>query len=304
MDILDQALLLDTASQRLSRAQAAMAEDKSHHRSLFDRLHDAVAQTDAEEEFEQAQAHLQEVEDRLLKTAPHWIESTINQEIAASQSPEGRALEALRPLVLRTHQRAASSKNLARLAAIAVAELEDAIAQCSRASSTELTGAFSSLPMSRDFSDHESKEATHSINKARSALARLGEEMDTITAAGVEEAEQQWWLRVINIQVPKFAGAAISVLDRAQEQCKEALGQARELQRQLTLVSQRQSAEWERSLAEYQKQEAPFRAAAMARVPATLAQWLQKKDVMPGEWDGLAPRSWLIDLGALDRARA
>lgn len=294
---------LETARARFERAHRSYLEEKSPERSLIAKLHDAVVHTPVEEEFEAARAHLAQVEERLQRLLPRWLEDTINQEIAASHDPYSRQLLSMRPAILAYLRRSQAADRLADLAATACAELEDAADQCGRASSSELRSALSTLAISKEYADNETKEASHAISKAISALKKLSSEMEAIRASGVDESDRQWWSTALDVHVPEFSGSAIAALDRAQQACLQTLSSARDLHGALVKIKQDQEDQWSRELSRYQATERPIRMAALQRLPETLRRWLSEHAPSLDTWDGNpTPNRWL-DLGALERAR-
>lgn len=303
MDFIELDQTLQGARDRFDRAQKAYLEEKEPDRSLLAKLHDAVVHTPTEEEFDQARDGLAKIEERLTRLLPRWLEDTINQEITASHDPYARQMLAMRPSILAYRRRADASDRLADLAATACAELEDAVAQCGRASSSELRSALSTLAISKQYADHETQEATHAISKARSALKRLGEEMEAIQASGVDEDDRAWWSSEVSLRVPEFSGAAIVALDRAQEACAQMLTSSRDLHHELVQIKQDQDKRWKDELARYQAMERPIRQEVLSKVPERLRHWLLQHEPTLDDWDGKpAPNRWL-NLDALAKAR-
>lgn len=303
-----QSISLQRASERLEAARRQWELEKADT-STWTRLKDSLTHTPVEEEYDQAQIALSVLEGEIADTAPRWVESRILKLVEEAPHVESAPLRSLLPNLNLARQTNTKINQMRDLARTALEELRDAVLQCDAAAAGELMDAMSTLRPSRSIKDNETDEADYAVQRASSALFRLGTGIETAMSQVMGESGDggAWWRKTLDFDVSGIAGLNLSSLGKTSDEIKQLLPHVQELATSLALASDRQEKLLSAQIAAYAAHEAPLRAKVLASLPENIQKFLLDRSlcVQPSfrEIDPIS-HPQLVDLDILSKARA
>lgn len=304
---LNQSLRLEQARQRLALAKERYHQEKSDP-SRWVRLKDSLTHTPTEEEYDSAQVGLSVVEDEIAQKAPSWVEAGIIDLARGSFASQGAPMLQMLPNLTAARETYTKIKRMRGLALTALAELRDAISQCDAAASGELMDVMSPLRQSSALSDDETDEAEYAVQRANSAMFRLGTgiEMAMSEVMGEPGGGDAWWRKTLDFDVSSLSGLNLAALGRTTEEIKKMLPHVEQLAASLATAADRQEKLLEGLCQAYAVHEEPLRIHVLQSLPENIQALLSKRGLCarpPLEQPQGAARPASLDLAAVRRVR-